>query len=120
MNSCNWKKGTILLTRINNDIQLKEQCTRYSKTLSKVIGTAKVLHLNNQIIHSNNKIKTTQNIIKSETGGNSIKYDEVYFSNTDKKSNKSVTAEIFNKYFLTIAENSSSNIKGGVNAWETF
>jgi hypothetical protein len=34
------------------------------------------------------------NIIKSETGGNSIKYDKVNILNTDKESNKSV----FNGY----------------------
>ena len=41
---------------------------RYSKILSKVIKTAKMLHYNNQIIHSHNKIKATWNFIKSESG----------------------------------------------------
>jgi len=38
---------------------------RYSKILSKVIKTAKMLHYNNQIIHSHNKIKAMWNITKS-------------------------------------------------------
>jgi hypothetical protein len=104
-------KGTLLLTRNNNDIQLKEYYMRYSKILSKVIKTAKMFHLNNQIIHSNNKIKTMWNIIR-KTGGNNIKYDKINILNTDKKYNKSVNAEIFNKYFLMIAGNISCNITG--------
>ena len=85
---------------------------RYSKILSKVIKAAKILHRNNQIIHSNNKIKTAQNIIRSEIGGNNIKYDKVNILDTDKKYNKSVNAEIFHRYFSTIAKNISCNITG--------
>jgi hypothetical protein len=72
---------------------------RYSKILSKVIKTAKMLHFNYQIIHSINKIRATWNIVKSETGGNNIKYDKANVYNTDKEFNKSVDAENFNKYF---------------------
>jgi hypothetical protein len=57
INSCKWKKDLYLLTRNNNDIQLKEYYMRYSKILSKVIKTAKMFHYNNQIIHSNNKYR---------------------------------------------------------------
>jgi hypothetical protein len=70
---------------------------KYSKILSKIITTSKILHLNNQIIHLNNKIKTTWNIIRSETGGNNIKYDKVNILNIDKEYNNNVNAEIFNK-----------------------
>jgi len=93
-------------------MQLKEYYLKYSKILSKVIKTAKILHHNNRIIHSNNKIRMTWNIIRNETGGNSTKYDKVNTLNTDKEYNKSVNAEIFNKYFLTIAENISCKIAG--------
>jgi hypothetical protein len=61
VNSCKWKRDLYLSTRNNNDIQLKEYCMRYSKILSKVIKTAKMLHYNNQIFHSNNKIKGESN-----------------------------------------------------------
>jgi hypothetical protein len=57
---------------------------RYSKILSKVIKTAKVSHCNNHITRSNNKIKTMWSVIRSETGGNNIKYDKVNIFNTDK------------------------------------
>jgi len=68
INSCKQKKNLYLLTRNNNDMQLKEYYIRYSKILSKEIKTVKMLHYNNQIIHSHNIIKATWNIIKSETG----------------------------------------------------
>jgi hypothetical protein len=103
-----------LLTRNNNDIQLKEYYKRYSKILSKVIRTAKILH-NNQILHSKNKIKITWNIIKSETGGNNIKYDKVNVLNTDKEYNNNVKAEIFNKYFLSTAEIFQAKLQGVIN-----
>ena len=112
INYCTWKKELYLLTRNNNDTQLKEYYMSYSKISTKVIKTAKILHHNNQIIHSNNKIKTTWNFIRSETGRNNIKYDKVNILNTDKEYNKSVNAEIFNKYFLTIVENISCKITG--------
>ena len=46
INSCKRKKDLYLSTRNNNDIQLKEYYMRYSKILSKVIKTAKMLHYN--------------------------------------------------------------------------
>ena len=101
-----------MLTRNNNDIQLKEYYKRYNKILTQVIRIAKILHHNNQIIHSNNTIKTTWNIIKNETGGNNTKYNNTNTLNTDKDYNKSINAEVFNKYFLTVAENVSCKIKG--------
>ena len=64
------------------------------------------------ITHSTNKTKATWNIIKSETGGNNIKYDKANVYNTDKEYNKSVNVEVFNKYFLTIAESISCKITG--------
>jgi len=85
---------------------------RYSKILSKVIKTAKMFHHNNKITHSNNKIKAMWNIMKSETGGNDIKYDKVNVCNIDKEYDKSVNAEGFNKYFLTLAESISCKITG--------
>ena len=119
INSCKRKKELFLLTRNNNDVQLKECYMRYSEILSKVIRTAKTLHLNNQIIHSNNKIKTMWNIIKHETVGHNIKHDKVNISNTDKKYNESITAEIFKKYFLTVANNISCNIMGSQNQFQS-
>ena len=47
INSSKWKKELYLLTRNNNDVQLKEYYMKYSKILSKVIKTAKILHHNN-------------------------------------------------------------------------
>jgi hypothetical protein len=44
--------------------------------------------------------------------GNNIKYIKANILNTDKEYNKSVKAEIFNNYFLMIAENISCKITG--------
>ena len=101
-----------MLTRSNNDIQLKEYYKRYSKILTQVIRTAKILHHNNQIIYSNNTVKTTWNIIKNETGGNNTKYSNSNNLNTDKENNKNINAETFNKYFLKVAENITCKIQG--------
>jgi len=50
--------------------------------------------------------------IRSETGGNNIKYDKLNTSNTDMECNKNVNAENFNNYFSKIAENISCRITG--------
>jgi hypothetical protein len=71
-----------------------------------------MFHYNNQITHSTNKIKGTWNIIKNEAGRNNIKYDKANVYNTDKEYNKSVNAEVFSKYFLTIAGSISCRIAG--------
>ena len=85
---------------------------RYRKILSNVIKNAKMFHCNDQITHSTNKIKATWNIIKYEYVGNNIKCDKANVYNTDKEYKKSVNAEVFNKYFLTIAERISCKTVG--------
>jgi len=70
INSCKRKNDLFLLTRNNNDLQLKEHYKKYSKILSQLVRTAKILHHNNQIAQSKNTIKTTWNVIKNETGRN--------------------------------------------------
>jgi hypothetical protein len=47
-----------------------------------------------------------------ETRGNNTKYDKANVCNTDKGYNKSVSAEVFNKYFLTVAESIFCQIVG--------
>ena len=84
-----------MLTRNNNDIQLKEYYKRYTKILTQVIRTAQILHHNNQIIHSNNTIKTTWNIIKNETGGNNTKY-----KNTNTLNTKTTIKVLIQKFLI--------------------
>jgi len=114
INSCKQKKDLFMLTRNNNNIQLKEYYKKYSKILSQVVRTAKILHHNRLIIKSNNTIKTTWIIIKSETGWNDDEYDDINALNSDTEQNKnnSVNAEIFNKLFLMVANNIACKIKG--------
>jgi hypothetical protein len=46
---------------------------KYSKTLAKVIKSAKKLYFNNKINHAHNKIKATWNIIKSNKKQNKLR-----------------------------------------------
>jgi hypothetical protein len=105
--SCNHNKDVYLLSRDNNDINLKGYYKQYCRILSSAIKQAKRLTYNNKIINSSNKMKTTWNIIKSETG-------RLNGHTTSKYQN---TPDTFNKYFfVNSGENYSnincSNIKG--------
>ena len=50
--------------------------------------------------------------IKENIDSKCIKHDKVNICNTDKKYNESINAEIFNKYFLMVANNISCKIMG--------
>jgi len=51
-------------------------------------------------------------MVRSETGGNNIKYDKLNILNTDNEYNKGVNAENFNNYFLMTHKNISYKITG--------
>ena len=65
--SCNHRRYLYLLTKNNNDSNLKNYYKQYCKILAKVIKEAKRSMYKNQIKNSTNKIKTIWNIIKMET-----------------------------------------------------
>jgi hypothetical protein len=77
-------------------MNLKQYYKSYSKILTNVIREAKTSSYNKQIMNSHNKIKTTWNIMKSGTGRKMMKSDGF---DTCK-----ANADLFNNYFLTIAE----------------
>jgi len=66
------------------------------------------------MIKSNNTIKTTWIITKSETEWNNTEYDDINALNsgTEQNKNNGVNAEIFNKLFVTVANNIACKIKG--------
>jgi DNA modification methylase len=99
--SCNHKKYLYLLSRDNNDINLKRYYKQYCKILERVIKEAKRSMYNNQVVNSGNKMKTTWNFIKAET--NRIKG---HMSNKYQNS-----PEAFNKYFLSAAGEIIQDIK---------
>jgi len=88
INSCKRKNYLFLLTRNNNDLQLKEHYKRYSKVLSQVVRTAKILHHNNQIAQLKNTIETTWNIIKNETVRNNTVYNNINSRLSDREQNE--------------------------------
>jgi hypothetical protein len=100
--SCKWKRDLYLLTKSNSDTNLKQYYKSYSKILTNVIRKAKRSSYNKQIMNSHNKIKTMWNIIKSETGRKMMKSDGF---DTCK-----ANLDLFNNYFLMIAEKITYNI----------
>jgi Zn-finger protein len=73
INSCKRKKDLYLLARSNKDEIIRNYYIKYSKTLTKVIKSAKKLYFNNKISHAHDKVKATWNIIKSKIGINNEK-----------------------------------------------
>jgi hypothetical protein len=65
--SCKHKKYLYLLTRNNEDANIKNYYKQYCKILTNVIKEPKRSMYNNQITNSANKIKATWNIVKAET-----------------------------------------------------
>jgi hypothetical protein len=74
---------------------------RYCKILAIVIKEAKRSMYDNQIANSANKIKATWNIIKAET-------NRLHRPPTNKYQN---SPDTFNKYFLSIAERITHDIR---------
>jgi hypothetical protein len=109
--SCKRKKDLYLLTRFNNDDNLRNYYIRYSKTLSKVIKAAKKLYYNKKITQADNKIKATWNVIKSDIGANNNKRNKRDTDNNCEDFSLKINAENFNDQFLKIAENISGKIK---------
>jgi hypothetical protein len=79
--------------------------------MSNVIKKAKSLKCNQQIINSHNKINTLWYIIKSDTGKKAICDDTLLVNKDDDDNNNcKFSSELFNNYFLMIAEKNSCNI----------
>ena len=107
--SCKKIRETLLSCRHSNDPNLKTYYKRYCKLLSKATLSVKKLHYNRIILNSNNKMITTLKTINHKNGKSnhckntiSLKIDNKEI--TDKNSN----ANIFNSYFLSIAESLTS------------
>jgi len=99
--SCNHKKYLYLLTKNNDDSNLKNCYKQYCKILTKVIKEAKRSMYKNQIKISTNKIKTIWNIIKTETNRQNKPLTNKYQNSPDN----------FNKYFLSIADKIANDVR---------
>jgi hypothetical protein len=110
INSCKRKKDPYLLVKSNNDEKLRNYSLRYSKILLNIIKFPKK-SCYDKIIQAHNKIKITWNVIKSDTGINSIKYDERDTDKNCEDPSLEINAEKFNDHFLKIAEYICDKIK---------
>jgi len=90
-----------LLTRNNEDANIKNFYKQYCKILTNVIKEAKRSMYNNQINNSANKIKATWNIVKAET-------NRLQRPSANKYQN---SLDTFNNYFLSIANKITCDIR---------
>jgi hypothetical protein len=78
---------------------------KYCKVLAKVIKEAKKAYYDSNILKSHNKIKTTWAIIKRVTGYKTHKGEpqSLKINNTVIR-NKEHIANVFNEYFISVAQ----------------
>jgi hypothetical protein len=114
--SCKKEKELFLLCRHSNDSNLKIYYKRYCPVLSKVILTAKKLHYNKIILGSKNKMKSTWKIINEEKKKKKSGIDiPSLVINNNVITNQNKIANIFNKYFLSIADAANSDNNRHIN-----
>jgi len=83
---------------------------RYCRILTSVIKLAKKKYYNSILTSSNNKTKTTWNIVKSTLNMKLNTHNITSINvNGNVFSNGQVIAEMFNKYFVTVAQNIHAN-----------
>jgi hypothetical protein len=93
-------------SRDSNDGVIKAFYIKYCKILNKVIQHAKRQHYNRLIAKSDNKIKTTWDIIKQKTGKIHVTEQmPTLVINDEKIKDPEKVADVFNSFFLSIAEN---------------
>jgi hypothetical protein len=108
--SCKRKRELFLLFRHSNDTNLKTYYKGYCKILSNVILAAKKLHYNRIILNSNNKIATTWKIINYKNGKPSCTNNTISLRINNKEvNNQNKITNIFNNYFLSIADSINSD-----------
>ena len=106
--SCKCKRFLYPLTKISDDVNLKNYYIKHCKILTTVIKDAKCHMYNSRISNSNSKMKTTWNIIKMETnrlkGG--INTAPINYQNSP---------EAFTRYFLSTPKNIIEGIRSKTN-----
>jgi hypothetical protein len=98
-----------IYSRDSNDPIIKAFYMKYCKILNKVIQEAKKQHNNRLIAKSDNKIKTTWNIIKQETRKILVTEQIPSLLTNEKMKAPEKVADVFNSFFLSIAENLNSH-----------
>jgi late competence protein required for DNA uptake (superfamily II DNA/RNA helicase) len=103
--SCNHNRALYNLVKKSRDEGLKQYYKRYC-TILRVIKEAKKLYYQKHISNSEDKIQLTWKIINKETGKKQApdKITELQVGKS-KVTNTKEVVEVFNKYFITVAEN---------------
>ena len=115
------QKELFLLYRRTNDQNIKERYRKYSKILAKVIKLAKRMHYKEIIRKSKNKVKNTWKIVNEAKG----KYKDkpnIQFLNFKNNTiaNREKIANIFNDYFLSVANSLKKGNKDYENKIESI
>ena len=115
------QKELFLLYRRTNDQNIKERYKKYSKILAKVIKLAKRMHYKEIIRKSKNKVKNTWKIVNEAKG----KYKDkpnIQFLNFKNNTiaNREKIANIFNDYFLSVANSLKKGNKDYENKIESI
>jgi hypothetical protein len=103
--SCKNKRNLYVKYRNSRDPTHKAQYKDYCKILSSVIRAAKKMYFDALIQKSNNKIKTTWNLVKSLLNNKT----NTNMNNTNDNINNQNTANAFNSYFASVADNIINN-----------
>ena len=104
--SCKHKRELYKELQINNNDTLASYYRDYTKILSRVIRKAKIAEHVKLIQNSQNKAKTKRGIVNKEAGRNK-KRSEIQSLNVEGKkiTDQQTIAEMFNDYFVAVAEN---------------
>ena len=106
LTSCRCKRELFIASRISNNLDFIAYYKRYCKFLSIVIKEAKKLNYAEKIKKSVNKNKTVWHIVNLETSktGNTEEIDTLKIDGNIIRDRQEI-ANVFNKYFLTVAKN---------------
>jgi hypothetical protein len=103
---CECKRRQYICSKESNDAITKAFSIKYCRILNKVKQEARKQHYNRLIVKSDNKIKTMENIIKQETGKVHVTEQMPSFLiNSEKIGDPEKVSEVFNSFFLSVAEN---------------
>jgi hypothetical protein len=102
-----WKKThTHTQSQDSNDAVIKPFYIKYCKILNNIIHEAKKQDCNRFIAKSGNKMKTTWNLIKQETGKIHVTEQKLsLLINDGKTKDPENITDVFNSFFLSVAEN---------------
>ncbi|KAF9824521.1 hypothetical protein SFRURICE_001405 [Spodoptera frugiperda] len=109
--SCKNKRLLKILTLKTNNPIIQNYYKKYEKILKKLVNTSKKLQYINKIKTSSNKVKTMWSIINERTNKKPKKVHDnikLQIDNAEVTEPKQV-ANIFNNFFASIGENSSSS-----------